>query len=172
MKRLTSPLVLALVVVVLWALGGFLLPWIFAQSEQGVFGDKFGAVNALFSGLAFSGVIYAILLQRQELELQREELKLTREELHRSADAHTEAARVLTNQLRISVLSSRLSASSGLLQSCNEQLAAIEARYAGRQDMLSQVSLEHSSSSFINKRNQIEQKVEQILQELEQLEHS
>ena len=38
----------------------------------------FGSVNALFSGLAFAGVIYAILLQREELGLQREELIKTR----------------------------------------------------------------------------------------------
>ena len=43
-------------------------------SERGTFGDMFGAVNALFSGLAFVGVIIAILLQRQELQLQRTEL--------------------------------------------------------------------------------------------------
>lgn len=41
----------------------------------------FGAVNALFSGLAFAGLFYAILLQRQELALQREELSLARQEM-------------------------------------------------------------------------------------------
>jgi hypothetical protein len=41
----------------------------------------FGAVNALFSGLAFAGLIYAILLQREELEFQRQELIETRAEL-------------------------------------------------------------------------------------------
>jgi hypothetical protein len=41
----------------------------------------FGAINALYSGLAFAGVIYAILLQRKELRLQRKELELTRNEL-------------------------------------------------------------------------------------------
>lgn len=45
------------------------------------FGDMFGGVNALFSGLAFVGLIWAILLQKQELQLQREELKDTRLEL-------------------------------------------------------------------------------------------
>lgn len=44
------------------------------------FGDHFGALTALFSGLAFAGIIFAILQQRRELELQREELQLTREE--------------------------------------------------------------------------------------------
>lgn len=55
-------------------------------SSAGEFGDLFGAVNALFSGLAFACVIYAIFLQRSELELQREELKLTRKELTKTSD--------------------------------------------------------------------------------------
>lgn len=38
-------------------------------------------LNALFSGLAFWGVIWAILLQKQELRFQRLELKLTRQEV-------------------------------------------------------------------------------------------
>jgi hypothetical protein len=50
-------------------------------SDRASFGEMFGAANTLFSGLAFAGVIYAILLQRRELELQRVELKMTREEL-------------------------------------------------------------------------------------------
>ncbi len=39
--------------------------------DRGTFGDMFGAVNALFSGLAFAGLLIAIYLQRKELELQR-----------------------------------------------------------------------------------------------------
>jgi hypothetical protein len=57
--------------------------WIGATDleKTGVFGDTFGAVNALFSGLAFAGLFYAILLQRAELQAQREELEATRKVL-------------------------------------------------------------------------------------------
>jgi len=61
-----------------WAATGYFL---YDDQDRGTFGDMFGTVNALFSGLAFAGVIYAILLQRRELRLQREELELTRVEL-------------------------------------------------------------------------------------------
>jgi hypothetical protein len=44
-------------------------------------GQLYGWVGALFSGLAFIGVIGAIILQREELQLQRQELGQTREEL-------------------------------------------------------------------------------------------
>jgi hypothetical protein len=55
--------------------------------RSGQAGDLFGSVNSLFSGLAFAGVIVAILLQREELQLQRQELAQTRKELQRSASA-------------------------------------------------------------------------------------
>ncbi|KFF23255.1 putative phage abortive infection protein [Chryseobacterium vrystaatense] len=54
--------------------------------SQGLFGDMFGASNALFTGLSFVGVIIAILLQRQELKLQRNELELTRKEMEQTRD--------------------------------------------------------------------------------------
>ena len=34
---------------------------------RGLFGDQFGAINALFSGLAFAGIIFSIVLQNREL---------------------------------------------------------------------------------------------------------
>ena len=61
-------------------------------TERGTIGDSFGMTNALFSGLAFAGVVYAILLQRQELALQREELRLTRDELSKSVQAQQQSA--------------------------------------------------------------------------------
>jgi len=48
--------------------------------EVGAFGDMYGGINALFSGLAFGGIILTIYLQRNELTLQRKELRLTRNE--------------------------------------------------------------------------------------------
>ena len=68
-------------VVIFWFL--FLIelfPW-WVTDHRGQFGDSFGVINALFSGLAFAGVICAILLQKKELELQRKELKDTRTEI-------------------------------------------------------------------------------------------
>ncbi len=53
----------------------------FGKLKSNEFGDTAGAVNCLFSSLAFAGVIYAILMQRNELELQRDELQHTRDEL-------------------------------------------------------------------------------------------
>ena len=67
-------------VLVVWAMT-FLLFFIGESDRRGQFGDMFGAVNALFSGLAFAGLIITLILQKTELGLQREELEQTREEL-------------------------------------------------------------------------------------------
>ena len=80
--------------VIVW----FMLPdW----TTRGQFGDMFGVVNALFSGGALVGVIYAVLLQRREPQLQRQELELTRRELERTASAQEESAQRLLEQTRI-----------------------------------------------------------------------
>ena len=68
-------------VIVLFLLNGVLTLFIDNWSDRGTFGDQFGAVNALFSGLAFAGLIITILLQRRDLRLQRKDLWMQRKEL-------------------------------------------------------------------------------------------
>lgn len=85
------------------------------MAERGQFGDLFGAVNALFSGLAFGGVIYAIFLQRNELSLQRRELELTRVELRKAAEAQERFHEALAEQGRLQALTASLSAYDSLV---------------------------------------------------------
>ncbi|TXT38999.1 MAG: hypothetical protein FD138_205 [Planctomycetota bacterium] len=73
---------LGVLIVALLVVAAIAIPrWYTAPKTAAEFGDMFGAPNALFSGLAFLGVIVAILLQREELELQREEIRQNRFEL-------------------------------------------------------------------------------------------
>lgn len=65
-------------VVAIWGASGYVL---YDETNRGTFGDMFGAVNALFTGLAFAILIFTVWLQRHELSLQRKELELTRHEL-------------------------------------------------------------------------------------------
>mgnify|MGYP001586239089 CR=1 FL=1 len=85
--------------------------------ERGQFGDLFGSINALFSGLAFAGLIAAILLQHEELKLQRKELKLQREEMAASRAELANQARVQTllfratvGQIRVAAMQARVEA--------------------------------------------------------------
>lgn len=66
-----------------WWLIGFLID---NPEDRGTFGDQFGFVNTLFSGLAFAGMIFTILLQKEELALQRKELEENREEMTKQTE--------------------------------------------------------------------------------------
>lgn len=56
-------------------------------SEIGVFGDSFGALNTLFSGLAFTGIIISIFLQSQELTETRKDINRQTKEFESQTDA-------------------------------------------------------------------------------------
>ncbi|MBL7645750.1 MAG: hypothetical protein JNK74_06100 [Candidatus Hydrogenedentes bacterium] len=57
------------------------------DQQRGSFGDMFGAINTLFSGLAFAALIVTVLMQREELKLQFEELEKSRKEFEKTAAA-------------------------------------------------------------------------------------
>lgn len=84
--------------------GFFLSSW----AERGQFGDTFGSINSLFTGFAFAGVIYTIILQRQELTLQREELRLQREEMAASRQELATQSRLQRAQLVTSLSELRI----------------------------------------------------------------
>jgi hypothetical protein len=75
-----------------WLAAVYLLP---NRGERGQFGDLFGSVNALFSGLAFAGLLITVRLQQQQLSTQQQELKLQREEM---ASSRKELARQVSAQ--------------------------------------------------------------------------
>ena len=125
MKRKTITLIF-IVVVILWIVLGFGPVLVLKQwSHRGTYGDMFGSVNALFSGLALGGVIVAILLQSKELSLQRQELEMTRKELKRSALAHEESADELSKQVATMRHSTTLMAYSQLIGECDRRIREI-----------------------------------------------
>lgn len=82
--------IIFLTVLIIWYLSWLLIDqYVLSSAEalqtheaaRGLFGDKFGAVNALFSGLAFAGIIFTIFLQRRELALQRGDIEEQNETL-------------------------------------------------------------------------------------------
>lgn len=69
---------LAYAVLILW------LTWpvtTFSIDKAGTFGDSFGIVTSLFTGLGFAGLLTTIFLQREDLKLGRIELQETRDEI-------------------------------------------------------------------------------------------
>lgn len=82
MKRFGLPLLIGAVIVV-WAVSGLILS---GNEQRGTFGDMFGMVDALFSGLAFALIIYTLILLKNELISQRLEIEQARRELSGQKD--------------------------------------------------------------------------------------
>lgn len=92
-------------------------------SDRGTFGDLFGAVNALFSGLAFAGLIYTIYLQKQDLKMQRKEIELNRNELKKAAKAQQHSEKALLDQVEQMKISAKLNALNTLINYYNTQIS-------------------------------------------------
>lgn len=102
MKNLKYFWIASVVVVVMWLFNAFIYPmWVPSLSSRASNGDAFGAVNALFSGLAFAGLIYTMIMQSKELALQREELAMQRQEMKESRGELEEQNRIQAEQVEL-----------------------------------------------------------------------
>ncbi len=85
LKVVTISAILA--VVAIWFIFPFVISYLgIDQDHRGVFGDQYGSLNTLFTGLAFALLICTTLMQSHELKMQRRELELTRKEVAASTD--------------------------------------------------------------------------------------
>jgi len=66
------PLLVVVIVALLWACFPYMPTWVFPRATgiefRAQFGDSYGVLNTLFSGLAFTGIIFSILIQSRELK--------------------------------------------------------------------------------------------------------
>lgn len=113
-------LAIIVAVVLLWLVIPALVSEFYPRRGASSSTTEFDSVSALFSGLAFAGVILAVLLQtdqlrqqteqlklqreeiglqREDLALQREEMKLQRDEMKRSSDAQEKTEEALRKRL-------------------------------------------------------------------------
>ena len=148
------------------ALGGAAVYFMQPAADRASFGEMFGAVNALFSGLAFAGVICAILLQREDLSLQRTELQLTREQHTASAKANRAAAESLADQARLQLRSAQLDALTAQLQSCSSQIDELYQRYHAYATKTTNAQLP-DTKILSAKRAEIEARISSVLAEIE-----
>lgn len=126
-------------------------------AKWGQFGDAFGSVNALFSGLALLGVIAALLLQREDIDLQLEEMR-------KSAKAQRDAAELQRIQARVS-------ANAEMLRAWPEVEAAMKAEAPGGQaafDTANQKEQKRIQDQHKEKKQAILSSLSQCLKQLEE----
>jgi len=131
----------SLVVLLLWLVSYPIIKYYVGSndaSEIGVFGDSFGAINALFSGLAFVGLIFTIYLQKNELKLQRNELRLqrnelkeNREQLRRTAAAQEKTEKLMNKQLKLANKAAKIDALTTIIESYNNDIYGDSEKRAG-----------------------------------------
>lgn len=115
---------LILFVILIWGLSAVLIIYFLPEwSNRGTFGDLFGAVNALFSALAFAVLIYTIVLQREEIKANREEITLNRKELEKSSKLQKKSQEVLIKQVEQTHLSAKMNAMRTLVDYYNNQIS-------------------------------------------------
>ncbi|QGQ95850.1 hypothetical protein EHS13_13665 [Paenibacillus psychroresistens] len=102
MKNIKIFLYLALGIFLFWVLSYVIIFFVICDwDSRGTFGDTFGAINSLFAGLAFAGIIYTILLQKDELTLQRKDLNLQTKVLQLQVDEIARSANQLEMQRKL-----------------------------------------------------------------------
>jgi hypothetical protein len=141
------PWILVAVVLSLWLGNWLLFLWLLPADKRGAFGDQFGAVNALFSGLAFAGIISTILLQRRELALQREQLELQREEMREARLQLAEQARVQEGSRRASIAALRVEALKAEISAL--EMESLREHFASRQVFIQNIRLARDEMNTI-----------------------
>ncbi len=158
----SNRLIIISVLTILFVLGLWVLNFILLKDQSNdskeAFGGMFGPINALFSGLAFSGVIITIILQSKELALQRLELKDTREELKRSADAQEKSERALIRQAENLKISAKLTALNTLVNYYTENLKTLNRDFQQKREEFDEIE---------RKRNSYVKRIEEILERKE-----
>lgn len=155
-KTLIIVVVVSLAIVVGLCLINFFLLINLDIKEIEAYGNILGPVNALFSGLAFSGIIITILFQSKELSLQRQELIITREELKRSANAQENSEKALNRQAENLKISAKLTALNTLVNYYTENLNTLKFPFK----TLEQTELERKRDKYV-------QRIELILEQKE-----
>ena len=155
-KTLIIVVVVSLALVVGLCLINFFLLINLDIKEIEAYGNILGPVNALFSGLAFSGIIITILFQNKELSLQRRELVITRDELKRSANEQENSEKALNRQAENLKISAKLTALNTLVNYYTENIITNDAPFK----TLEQTEIERKRDRYLKN-------IEEILEQKE-----
>jgi len=91
---------LAIGVVIVEVISAILIHYCFKNwDDASNFGEAFGAVNSLFSGLALAGIVYTLWLQKKALEEQRLQFLKADEESLRTQDDRAKTHEMLFKQV-------------------------------------------------------------------------
>ena len=100
-------IIVVLVILVLWYLNFYLLKGK-NPLERGTFGDMFGVVNSVFSGLAFAGILISLIFQWVQLKSQNNDIAISMKIQEKSAKALEKQAENLKKSAILYALQAKL----------------------------------------------------------------
>ena len=100
-------IIIVLVILVLWYLNFYLLKGK-NPLERGTFGDMFGVVNSVFSGLAFAGILISLIFQWVQLKSQNNDIAISMKIQEKSAKALERQAENLKKSAILYALQAKL----------------------------------------------------------------
>jgi hypothetical protein len=131
--RLWWGLVIGLVILVLWT--SLLVYWFmhdsffsgneFDPAKAGQFGDMFGALNCLFSGMALTGVALAVLYEHRALVLIRCQVEDSRKEAERSEEERRKTLILMSRQADALLTAAKLNAAHSIFQACPQSPTSV-----------------------------------------------
>ena len=105
--------------VLLWVLSAGITLWYGDISKAGVFGESFGAINALFSGVALALAVYSMILQqRQNAEFEQKTLA--------AIDQQAKAIKLIETSLVQQANSARVTALTYLVEREEQRIATLK----------------------------------------------
>ncbi len=113
-------------VIIIWSASGLVIYHLGDNwGDRGTMGDMFGAVNALFSGLAFAALLFTIFQQREEIRMNRIALEQNRHELMKSVIAQQNSQEALKEQSTQMHLTAKLNAMNTMITYYNSRIADV-----------------------------------------------
>ena len=99
-------------VLIVWVLYLLVVPYLFQWDwdESGRFGDTFGALNALFTGLAFVVLLATLIQQSRKIDETKRDVEGERQLQKRTTELVAEQAKALALVARLNALTSRIEA--------------------------------------------------------------
>lgn len=149
------------IVFIFWLLGGIFPYIIFKSENRAYFGEMYGAINSLFSGLAFSMLIFTILLQHKSIEMQSEELKSQSKNQDEIIKQMDKQAKYLKEHSENQLLAAKINSLTSLYNVENDAVK--------NNIMLMQQALDHSSRFAGNRHDDFEKEMRKHLESANKL---
>lgn len=141
---------------------------------RGQFGDMFGAINAVFSGLAFAAIVYAIFLQRRDIELQRRDLDLQRKELALTREEYKRMAEAQESSHELGIIAEQLQVCKYLFDTGKTLIESMQKQQLNENEQMAKMNMEvmvfsqaQKMGELINKLNDLQQRSNAEYQETE-----